>query len=239
MNFMKEIIETTGYTIKEETVDLLTHHILANTFVINVNHPFPGFYGTPVIEETKPKAILLVTKEKYSWEKILRTSASINKFTHFNIDSTYARIQIGNTYLDSIRIKGIESYDDIPVIQHAFQEEGFTFMNSKKIKENQTISIKLSKFYLIDQLEEDIYKDMSTDNMHYIIIPHNLNWELFRTITLNIKNNISNRNYDVVQGIFFKDRTVRDMIRVYKPDITIELLREIRERYKKEIDRYF
>lgn len=69
---MEKTFETTGYTVKEENVDFLNHHILPNTMVLNVNHPFPGFYGTPVMEESKPRSVLLVTKEKYSWEKYSR-----------------------------------------------------------------------------------------------------------------------------------------------------------------------
>lgn len=118
---MEKIFETTGYTIKEENVDFLNHHVLANTMVINVSHPFPGFYGTPVMEESKPRAVILVTKEKYSWEKILRTVSNINKFTDYKINGTYARVSLGNIYFEGIRIRGLNSYDEIPIIQHAFQ----------------------------------------------------------------------------------------------------------------------
>ncbi|MGE5355718.1 MAG: hypothetical protein ACM3PT_05705 [Deltaproteobacteria bacterium] len=236
---MEKIFETTGYTIKEENVDFLNHHVLANTMVINVSHPFPGFYGTPVMEESKPRAVILVTKEKYSWEKILRTVSNINKFTDYKINGTYARVSLGNIYFEGIRIRGLNSYDEIPIIQHAFQEEGFRFMNARKYKDDQTVAIKLSKFYKIQQVAESIYLDMDTEHIHYILIPHQLNWELFRSITMKIKNNISNRNFDVVSGVFFMDKTVKDMIRVFKPGISLELLSEIKEKYYKEIERYF
>ena len=236
---MEKIFETTGYTIKEEKIDFLKHHILPNTLVMNISHPFPGFYGIPMIEESIPRSVLLVTKEKYSWEKILRTVAAINKYTDFKIDGSYARASFGNIYFDSIRIKGLNSYDEIPIIQHAFQEEGFRFTNAKKYKDDQTVSIKLSKFYKIKDVGDSIYLDMDTEHIHYILIPHHLNWELFRNITMKIKNNISNRDFDVVSGVFFMDNTVKDMIRVFKPGIGIDLLKEIKERYYKEIERYF
>ena len=88
---MQRTFETTGYTIKEENVDFLHHHILPNTMVMNISHPFPGFYGAPVMEESKPRGLLLVTKEKYSWEKILRTVSNINRYTDYKINGTYAR----------------------------------------------------------------------------------------------------------------------------------------------------
>ncbi len=75
--------------------------------------------------------------------------------------------------------------------------------------------------------------------MHYIIIDNMLNWELFRKITIKIKNNISNRNYDVVDGAFYKNGCMVDMIRIYKPDTSIELLQEMKELYLTEIAKYF
>jgi hypothetical protein len=236
---MKKSFETTGYTIKEETVDFLHHNILPNTFVIDVNHQFPGYYSTPVMDETKPRSILLVTKKKYSWEKILRTFQLIDKYTDFNVNGTYAGVSFGNNYFDCIQVKGLESYDKIPIIQHAFQEEGIRFMSSKNYKDQMTVSIKLSKFYKIEEVGENIYKDMDVQNIHYFIIPNHLNWELFRNITMKIKNNISNRNYDAVVGVFFMDKSIKDMIRIYKPNIKTELLKEIKEKYYAEIKRYF
>jgi len=236
---MNRSVEAVGYTIKEENVDFLKHHILPNTLVINVNHPFPGYHGQPMLDNAKPRSILLVLKNKYSWEKIIRASQRINNFTDYDINCSIATIAIGNNYFYGIRVKGLPSYDEIPTIQHAFQEEGFELMKKKRYNDDMTVSMKVSKYYNTEKLEEDIYKDTDTDHMYYIQIPHHLNWELFRKITFDIKNNISNRNYDVSVGIFFMNNTIVDMVRVFKPNIKIELLREMKERYHKEISRYF
>ncbi len=112
-------------------------------------------------------------------------------------------------------------------------------MKKRTFKDGTTVSIKVSKFYDVENVEENIYKDVKTDHMYYIVIPHHLNWELFRKITNIIKNNISNRNFDVVLGVFFMNYTVKDMIRIFKPGISKELLLEIKEAYEKEIKRYF
>ena len=236
---MAKAFETTGYTIKEETVDLLKHNIMPNTMVVDVNHPFPGYHGMPTIEQSKPRSILLLTKEKYSWEKILRTSSRIDEFTDYKLNSASATIKFGNNSYNGIRIKGLPSYEEIPIVQHAFAEEGFKFMKKRKMADNQVISMKVSKFYNVQNIDDKIFRDTQTEHMFYIEIPHQLNWELFRKITFSIKNNISNRNYDVVLGVFFMRGTVVDMIRIFKPNISNELLNEIRDKYYKEINRYF
>ncbi len=239
IDIMNRPIETTGYTIKEEKVDFLKHHILPNTLVVNVNHPFPGYHGQPMIDKFRPRSILLVTKNKYSWEKIIRAAQKINKFTDYDINCSAATIAIGNNFFFGIRVKGLPSYEEIPLIQNAFQEEGLVLMKRRRYKDDLTVSIKVSKYYNIEKIEENLYKDSKTEHMYYIAIPNHLNWELFRKITYDIKNNISNRNYDVSVGIFFMDNTIVDMVRVFKPNIKIELLREIKDRYHKEIERYF
>jgi len=236
---MNRAFETTGYTIKEENVDFIKHHMLPNTLVINVNHPFPGYHGPPMMYNAKPRAVLLVTKKKYSWEKVIRAAQKINKFTDYDINCSICTVSIGNNYFYAIRVKGLPSYDEIPTIQRAYQEEGFELMKKKRYSDDLTVSMKVSKFYNIEKIEDGIYKDTNTEHMHYIVIPHHLNWELFRKITYTIKNNISNRNYDVSSGIFFMNNTVIDMIRVYKPNAKIELLREMKEKYEKEIERYY
>ena len=236
---MSKPFEATGYTIKEENVDFLKHHVIPNTLVINVNHPFPGYHGTPMLDKMKPRVILLVTKKKYSWEKILRSTMIINKFTDYEIFASPSTVAIGNNYYNAIRVKGLPSYDEIPILQHAYLEEGFEFMKKKKYKDDLTISMKVSKFYDVEEIEKNIFKDIETEHMFYFKIPHHLNWELFRKITFAIKNNMSNRNYDVSVGVFFMDYTVIDMVRVFKPNMKIELLRELEENYRKEIARYF
>lgn len=236
---MSKPFEATGYTIKEENVDFLKLHIIPNTLVINVNHPFPGYHGTPMIDKIKPRSILLVAKKKYSWEKILRSTMNINKFTDYEVFASPATIAIGNNYYEAIRIKGLPSYEEIPILQHSYLEEGFEFMKKKSYKDGLAISMKVSKFYNIEKIEKNIYRDIETKHMFYIRIPHHLNWELFRKITFAIKNNISNRNFDISVGVFFMDHTVIDMVRVYKPNMKIELLRELEKNYSKEIARYF
>ncbi|MEZ4907165.1 MAG: hypothetical protein R2771_05885 [Saprospiraceae bacterium] len=68
----------------------------------------------------------------------------------------------------------------------------------RKMKDDQIQGYQISKFYDIEEIGDGLYKDIDTENMYYISIPHQLNWELFRNLTLKIKNNISNRNYDAV-----------------------------------------
>ncbi len=236
---MSKTFEVTGYTTKEEQVNALTQSILKNTFVLDICHPFPGYNRDKLEHLTIPRAILFVTSKEYEWNKILRTTKKISNYLDYEISASYSSVILGNQHYHALRVKGIPSYDEIPIVQHAYQEEGFEFMKSKSVKGDVTAVIKVKKFYLLEKIEEGIYADKINLDMSYILIDRELNWELFRKITERIKNNISNRNFDVVLGAFYMDMSMKEMIRIYKPNISLDLLKEIKTLYQKEIVKYF
>ena len=236
---MKGSFEVIGYINKEELVSGLSHSILKNTFVIDISHPFPGYNREKLSKLTTPRGVLFITNEKYEWNKVLRTTEKINGFLDYEINGSAVSIDLWNRTYYGLRIKGLPSYDEIPIVQHAFQEEGYRFMRRVPMKEDLTAQIRVKKFFKLKEVGEKIYHDQLTNNMSYIVIDHMLNWELFRKITIKIKNNISNRNYDVVNGAFYHDHKMVDIIRIYKPDISMDLLKEIKDNYCNEIAKYF
>jgi hypothetical protein len=50
-------------------------------------------------------------------------------------------------------------------------------------------------------------------------------------MTFDIKNNINVSGYDVAKGIFYENQGITEMIRVVKPDITLDMVKEIRKKY--------
>ena len=231
---MKKSREVLGHIIKEETISLLNHHIVKGTLVINIDHPFPGFHGHNFDFSSKPRSIILLTKELFSLAKILRAQRRINDKVGFDICASFAKVKVDNKIYYGIRIKGLTCYDQIPDLQKEFMNLGFEFLMQKKIKTDKPVSIKISKFFHINSLDNGIFEDNHYKNMYYIDIPDYVNWDRFREITRQVKNNISNNNFDVVKGIFYMDDSVFDIIRVYKSNISMDLLEEIKERYAKE-----
>ncbi len=232
---MEKSREVVGHVIKEETISLLSHHILPGTIVVNIDHPFPGFHGWDYNFTSKPRSIIVVTAKLYSWAKILRAQQFINKHASLKINASFAKIMIGKQVYYGIRIKGLSAYDQIPDLQQKLKDFGFDLNISKKLKTDKPVSIKISKFFHIVKLDEAIYKDKCIDNMYYVEIPEYLPWEEFRSITEKVKQNVSNNNFDVVKGIFYKDDTVKDMIRLFKPGMKLDLLQEIKKKYEQFI----
>lgn len=234
---MKNGLTTTGYVLKEEKVSALKGHIVKNTFVINVNHPFPGYYGQAMVEQSVPRSIIFVTKKEHSWESILRAKKRINAYLGTNIDITKVKISMWNKKYPGIRAKNFSDFAGIEPIQKALIEEGFGMMKFRRMGDNEEALINLKKFFYLEQKEDGIFLDKARDEMGYVLLDKQINWEVFRRITEIVKNNISDSSFDIAKGAFYMDNNIVDMVRIYKPNITIDLLREIQEQYHKSIQR--
>ncbi len=236
---MVKYIEVTGNINKEETTEALLNYKLKNTFVVIDNKPFPGYHyhrinSRDLIQNT---TLFLVTKERYTWASIIRATERINKFLDERIEASYSELFLFNVPYYAIRIIGLKNMDLLETIQKAYQDEGFVFMKNKRMSKPKTAFIKVKRFFNIKEVEKGIFKDK--EDTHYIIIDKKIEWEMFRKMTKNVKNNISNNNFDIVNGAFYMNHTLVDFIRVFKPDCKLSLLEEIRTEYQKQINKYF
>ena len=50
-------------------------------------------------------------------------------------------------------------------------------------------------------------------------------------MTFDIKNNVSVTNYDIAKGIIYEKDGITDILRIIKPNITVDMVRQIREKY--------
>lgn len=235
---MSKKFEVSGYVDKEEIVNSLDHSIMPGTFVVEINHPFPGYYAEAMKEYSKPRSVLLMSKKKNTWEKTLRTAAKVNKFLDFKLNASVAEMYVGNQTHQAVRIKGMNRFEDIKTVQQAFTEEGFRFIKKRGKYKDETVVIKVKKFYSLNQAGEGLYFDDKQQEMAYVEIPSRLNWELFRKITAKIKNNINDNNYDAALATFYMNDGIQDIVRIFKPNNNAALLGEIRTAYLNEIARY-
>ena len=234
---MKNALTTTGYVLKEEQVSALKGQIVKNTFVINVDHPFPGYYGQAMVEHSVPRSIIFITRKEHSWESILRAKKRINSYLDLNVDLSKTKVSMWNKKYPGIRAKGFADFSEIEPVQKALIQEGFVMMKSRKFGDEEAL-INLKKFYYLDPMDEGIFADHVRKDMSYILLDKQINWEVFRKITELVKNNISDASFDIAKGAFYMDNGIVDMVRVFKPSIQPELLREIQSLYKKNIRKF-
>ena len=197
--------------------------------------PFPGYHGENLPSDPIPRSIFMATSRMYSDEEILRISEKISLTCKTCFSATPAVITVYKEDYPTIRLWGLESYEFIPELQESFKNEGIEFRKKKNVKDVALVNIK--KAFHIQEIEEGIYKDISTPKMFYLKIPY-ISWNLFEEITKHIKNNIDNKNFDAALGMFYMHKMV-DVVRLFGKEMEISYLMMLRDKYIKEIEKFF
>ena len=225
-----------GKITLQENIEIIEKNRIPKTFVVHVPNPLKSYYSR-FTEIDKPNSVVFVTKGAVSKEKIIRATKSINSLRDAKLDAAKARFNIGNKTYHGVRLKGINRFNHIEAIQREYQAQGFDFERGGKYKGEVDALLRISRFFDIEKIDEDIYKSKTMENTFYMVIPKPMNWDQFREVTFDIKNNISSPYYDVVKGIFYSQDEVVDFIRVMKPAISDVQLKEIKDRYWKKLER--
>ncbi len=205
--------------------------------VIELLFPFPGYHGTTVPDQTNPKSVFLVTKTKYPDEDIIRNTISIRKNIDFSFDASPGSITVQNEELPCIRIKDLKNYGVIPELLQQYKALGVDFARGKKIGEYEG-NIKILKYFLLDELDNGVYMDKESPEMGYFEIPVKLDFDTFEKITLHIKRNIKENNWDGALGVFFRKQGVVDFIRIYDQNVCLGQCLFLMEKYREEISRH-
>lgn len=219
-----------GKLTKQENVNPIVRNKISNTFVIDIPSPIAHYYNR-FGHENDPNTILLITKNPVSFEGILRATRKINEKYNTKIDGAKSEIKLGRRNFNGIRIKGIKKYTDIPEIQKYYLEHGFEFAKEVRMKKDSDSLIRVNKFFKVHEVADNVYQSPNNKDRYYIVIPHDISWDEFRDITFDIKNNVNVSGYDVAKGIFYSSNGIIDMIRIIKPEISLDEVKEVHNKY--------
>jgi hypothetical protein len=227
----KLLLETIGTIEKKEMLGPVGYKEL----VLEAFQPFPGYHGTTVPDKDTPNSLFAITRSKYTEEKIIRVIQKIKSNPEFAFDATPGMVTLYNMLNPCIRFKDLKSYDEMPAILKAFEDEGIEFMGNRKI-EPFTGIIKVKKYFLVEVFSDYLFKDVDEPRMHYFTIPAQLRFSQFEKITIDLKNNMEDPNFDVALGTIFRKSGLIDVIRVYDDKSSPEKLEQIRKKYLQAIN---
>jgi len=225
-------LETFGCLTKEEALCTVNDGIIPNTFVLENQAPFPGYYGALPSDKVADSFFLVMTN-KESTEKILRITHIINEHSNINFEGSPARICIYNDIYYSIRIRGISDFSVLEEIQNFYRDSGINYKKKKKINAPGIINIK--KIFKVKEISNEILKDADRD-MYYLKINKQITWSHFRKVSDKVKNNLQSASFDAALAVIYGSE-VLDLIRIYSKDITMEYLRDIHEKYKEMLEK--
>ncbi|MBE0649583.1 MAG: hypothetical protein IH595_01965, partial [Bacteroidales bacterium] len=197
--------------------------------------PYPGYHGTNLPEIYNPESFFIVTKEKYKDEKIVRTIMETRKNVGFSFDGAPGTIINHQEFYNVIRIRDIKSVY-LSVLVEEFQKQGVELMRYKKLA-NVIAFLKIRKFFRISELAQGIFRDMDQKFFSYLHIPHNLSWDDFKTMTLNLKYNIEDNNFDAAQAHIYYEDGLIDLVRIFDYNASLEKLTFIRDKYLEYISK--
>jgi len=227
----KILLETIGTIEKKEMLGPVGYKEL----VLEAFQPFPGYNGTTVPDKVSPNALFAITRSKYTEEKIIRVIQKIKNSQNFTFDATPGLVTLYNMLNPCIRFKDLRSYDEMPAILKAFEDEGIEFMSNRKIEPFSGI-IKVKKYFLVEVLSDYLFKDVEVPFMYYFAIPVQLRFNQFEKITVELKHNMEEPNFDVALGTIYRKLGLIDVIRVYDEKCSPEKLEMIRTKYLQAID---
>lgn len=206
-------LKSIGTIIKKENLASVEHETNSNAMVLESLHPFPGYHGTTVPDGTDPRSLFLITDQLYHNDLIIRAVQKVKKHFPHHFDGTPGKIDLFNTPAGVVRIKFL-AYELVGSLVSAFEKEGLHFMKHRKVQEYSSI-IKITKYFMIQQAGEGIYADQNWKNMFYLNIPVLLEWKNFEKITMSIKHNIEDNNFDAALTTMYDENGLLDFIRVY------------------------
>lgn len=222
--------EIIGKLMKQEKVSPIENNKLPRTFVVNIPSPLASYF-TRFSQISKPNTILLITKEPVSFERILRATRNINKENKMDINGAKCEITIGKRKYSGIRLKSVKEYSDIPKIQELYINEGLEMARNVRIKHDTDSMIRVNKFYNLKKKTDEIYQSINDKNYYYFVIPKDLDWDKFKEVTFDIKNNVSVSGFDIAKGIFYEKDGITEIVRITKPKITLKMVKEIQKKY--------
>jgi hypothetical protein len=229
----KTILEIIGTIEKKETLVSVGY----NDLVLESLHPYPGYHGTSVPDQTNPKSAFLLLKGKPDEEQIIRATIAAKQNSKIIFDGTPGFVEVYNESKACIRIKGLNDYKMIPDVLEAYKNAGLEFAKGKSIKAYEGI-IKIKKYFILDELDNGIYMDKETPEMAYFEIPTELTFAQFEKITLDIKHNLSDNNWDAAKGVFYRKTGLADVIRIYDTNVCLGQCLFLMEKYRSEIDKF-
>jgi hypothetical protein len=227
--------EALGSIIKEENLISITDKALQNTLVLDLQDPFPGYHHD-LPTESIPKSLFLVTNQLYNREQVTRARKNILLYSDFDFNAASSEIFIHNDVLFGIRIKALNSYDQIDQLQKDFINEGFSFRKFENI--NTKAIIKVKKTFLLEELESDIFADQLENYQGYFQIPKTLSWKLFEKITHSVRNNWEGKHFDAALGFFYKNFDIYEVVRIFHQREDQSILKELQTLYLKEMAKY-
>lgn len=229
-----DIIERFGGLLKEELFSCIENEILLkDTCVLESLSPFAGYY-MKMPGASKPRYVYLMLDGPHTIEHISRSAIKIRNECNFNFDAVLGTITFkGHQPCPAIRIRDLEKYEHIALLQKHFKEEGIQFKKKSQTIDNSPGLLRLEKMFFLEPMGHQMYFDRQQPHHGYFVVPQNISWKKFCELTVEVKFETDLLYFDAAQAFILENNNIIDLVRIYREHLTLEKLAAIQKRYLK------
>lgn len=226
--------EVFGTLSKNETVFTIDNKIMPGTLVFEALRPFPGYYyDTPL--SAKPVYLYLALQEQYTLVDLIRASQKVQADFNAPFDAGKGFLEIFDEKYNVLRVRHLRDYDLLEKLQQSFSANGIHFLHKSKKVKNETVKIRIIKFFSLEEIAENIYLDQREKYHAYIKIPRYLSWPEFDDVTNKVKYNWEESNFDAAKASFYYDGQLHEVVRIYSNKIGPDYLKKLLKLYLDKI----
>ena len=147
------------------------------------------------------------------------------------IASALGEIKIGDKSYYAIRLRNVAE-NILPRLVKAYEYEGIhMYPYEGNVHEDAWIQVR--KFFHLEEIEEGIFTDLDDPFIGYLQMPRKLEWDKLERLTQKAKKDASYSNFDKALGTIYKSGEPIEVIRIFAPDMTEDILKEISKAFRK------
>lgn len=228
-------VEKFGWLTKEEPLASLTADDLDVDFTILESiSPFFGYYDDqPKVD--KPKYLYFVLDHFYPLEKMTRVLCDLTSFMAHELDVAPGNIFIANEMFYVYRVRNLQHYNQIHQVEDFIEKAGLKLKKGIRRINKQNGIIYLNKFLHLLPVSDGFFMEKENQNRGYFKINRNIDWDEFKYITRQVKFNTSLLFFDAARAAFMEKGKITELVRIYRENLTLQNLHDIREIYQKFI----
>lgn len=226
------------YGILEKTEDftILTQNIIPGTLVFESLSPFTGYYNENPHDYQKPLYLYMAVDKPYSVFDVARAFQKVRNELDFNLDAAKASVKFSDKFYNVIRLRHLNGYENIQIIQEAFARQGIKPLKSNLSQKDIHAHVALEKIYCLEKISEGLFIDRREKNHAYIEIPRMIPFDEMVEVTQKVRNNWFESRFDSAMGYFISSEKIYEVVRIYSDKIDIKYIEGLRKLYLKKIN---
>jgi hypothetical protein len=225
----KKSYETFGKLLKKETFRSVENETFSDKLILENTEPYPGYHGTTVPDSLEADSLFVITNVNYNDDRLIRAIQTVKPNVDVNFNGATGTVKYQNKAYNFIRFKFLP-YNKVGEVLKHFEKIGIDFRKHRKVAPYESL-IEVRKFFKMEEKADGIYQDKYDKNTSYLLLPTSLTWHNFEKITMGIKYNMDDINFDCAQTSIYCEDGFMDFVRLYDEESSVSKLKHIRNKY--------